>query len=106
MPAGKSARERSREVTYEVIADALVRAIRDRDDLVLAWERSGNETGPEDCPVVHVITGNLVTPCRLNGITGRAHLYDDEGATVITGIWRDEGTPNRCRGSGKTAKKR
>jgi hypothetical protein len=60
-------------------------AVTNHDDFVLAWElRPGEEPAPGTEPVVHVMTGNLVTPCRLNGIKGRAMLYGDEGARIVT----------------------
>jgi len=74
-------------------------ALENHDDFVLAWERPGDETGPAPCPVVHVITGNLITPCRLKGITGRALLYEEEGAAILTGEWK-EGTPAAARSPG------
>lgn len=89
MPAGKPARKQPVRVTYDEVADALIRAIRKREDFVLAWERDDIYDGQESSLLVHVMTGNLVTPCRLNGITGRALLYGDEGARIITGTWQD-----------------
>ena len=40
----------------------------------------------DDRPFIFTIclTGNLITPCRLNGIMGRAALYEDEGARLVT----------------------
>jgi hypothetical protein len=60
-------------------------AVANHDDFVLAWEpRPGEEPEPGAEPVVHVMTGNLVTPCRLNGLKGRAMLFEDEGARIVT----------------------
>jgi len=69
----------------EELVAMLSAAVRNHDDFVLAWEvRPGEEPAPGTEPVVHVMTGNLVTPCRLNGIKGRAMLYEDEGARIVT----------------------
>jgi hypothetical protein len=65
--------------------EILSSAVENHDDFVLAWEpRPGEEPAPGTEPVVHIITGNLVTPCRLNGLKGRAMLYEDEGARILT----------------------
>ena len=63
----------------------LLAAVKNRDDFVLTWEprpRDTPELGTE--PVIHVMTGNLITPCRLNGLKGRVMLYEDEGARITT----------------------
>jgi len=50
-------------------------AVANHDDFVLAWEpRPGEEPEPGTESLVHVMTGNLVPPCRLNGLKGRALL--------------------------------
>ena len=60
-------------------------AVANHDDFVLAWEpRPGEEPEPGTEPVVHVMTGNLVTPCRRNSLMGRAMLYEDEGARIVS----------------------
>jgi len=73
------------ELPQENLVAMLSAAVANHDDFVLAWEvRPGEEPAPGTEPVVHVMTGNLVTPCRLNGIKGRAMLYEDEGARIVT----------------------
>ncbi|HVP95707.1 hypothetical protein [Methanoregula sp.] len=65
-------------------------AIENRDDFVLAWEpRPGDTPDPGTEPVIHIMTGNLITPCRLNGLKGRVIVYEDEGARVVTFRERD-----------------
>jgi|GEM_PF-743984 len=63
----------------------LSRALENHDDLVLAWEpRPGEEPAPGTQPVVHIMTGNLITSCRLNALLGRVMVYEDEGARSVT----------------------
>jgi hypothetical protein len=69
----------------EELVAILSAAVANHDDFVLAWEpHPGEEPEPGTEPVVHVITGNLVTPRRLNGLIGRAMLYEDEGARILS----------------------
>jgi len=67
------------------LAVLLADAIENRHDFVLAWEmRPGEEPAPGAEEKVQVLTGDLITPCRLNGIMGRALAYEDEGARIVT----------------------
>jgi len=78
-------RARHPPVSQEKLAALLSAAVENRHDFVLAWEPRPDEELPPGTELrVHVMTGNLVTHCRLNGIMGRALLYEDEGAGVVT----------------------
>ncbi len=55
-------------------------AIANHHDFVLTWEPQLGEA-PE--PVIYIMTGNLITPCRLNGLRDRAKLFEDEGARIV-----------------------
>jgi len=67
------------------LRDMLSRALENHDDFVLAWEpRPGEEPGPGTQPVVHLMTGNLITSCRLNALRGRVQVFEDEGARIVT----------------------
>jgi hypothetical protein len=60
-------------------------ALEKKEDFVLTREpRPWEEPEPGTLPVIHIITGNLITPCRLNGLKGRALAYGDDGARVVT----------------------
>jgi hypothetical protein len=78
-------RKNSRVFPAEDIQKMLLLALKNHEDFVLAREpRPGETADPETGPVIHVMTGNLITSCRLNGIRGRALLYEDEGARIVT----------------------
>ena len=63
----------------------LSRALESHDDFVLAWEpRPGEEPASGSQPVAHIMTGNLITSCRLNALLGRVMVYEDEGARSVT----------------------
>jgi hypothetical protein len=81
------------KLPQEELVAMLSAAVANHDDFVLAWEpRPGEEPASGTEPVVHVMTGNLVTPCRLNGLKGRAILYEDEGARIVTFKENDDTT--------------
>jgi hypothetical protein len=83
MAAGRRTQKPSGKIPFENISELLFSALKNGDDFVLTREsRPGEEPGTE--PVIHVLTGNLITPCRLNGLLGRAALYEDEGARAVT----------------------
>ncbi len=85
MAAGRRKQRSSKNVPFEEISGILFSALKNGDDFVLTREpRPGEEPDPETGPVIHVLTGNLVTPCRLNGLLGRAAVYEDEGARAVT----------------------
>jgi len=67
----------------EEVAALLFAAIDNRRDFVFAWERI-EEPLEETKPTAFAITGDLVTPCRLRGILGRATAYEDDGARIVT----------------------
>ena len=63
----------------------LSRALENHDDFVLAWEpRPGEDPAPGIQTVAHIMTGNLITSCRLNALLGRVMVYEDEGARSVT----------------------
>jgi hypothetical protein len=67
--------------------------LKNHEDFVLAREpRPGDTADPETGPVIHVMTGNLITSCRLNALRGRVMLYDDEGARIVTILEKDLAT--------------
>jgi len=85
MAAGRRTQKPSKKVPFEEISSLLFSALKNGDDFVLTREpRPGDEPERGNEPVIHVLTGNLITPCRLNGLLGRAALYEDEGAHVVT----------------------
>jgi len=85
MAAGRRTQKSSGKIPFEEISKLLFSALKNGEDFVLTREpRPGEEPEPGTEPVIHVLTGNLITPCRLNGIMGRAALYEDEGARVVT----------------------
>jgi hypothetical protein len=78
-------RKNSHDFPVEKIQEILLSALKNHEDFVLAREpRPGETADPETGPVIHVMTGNLITSCRLNGLRGRVMLYDDEGARIVT----------------------
>ena len=86
---------RSTEVPLETVQQMLMDAIEHHYDFVAAWDpRPGEEPAIGSFPTLHVMTGNLITACRLNGIRGRAILYEDEGAQIVT---FPSGTVSRSR---------
>lgn len=84
--AGKTRRrKKTRCLSTEDICGLLLSAIKNREDFILTREpRAGEEAGSGTEPVIHIMTGNLVTACRLNGLIGRVRLYEDEGARMVT----------------------
>ncbi|MEN6397245.1 MAG: hypothetical protein ABFC78_12280 [Methanoregula sp.] len=78
-------RKKMRGLSVEEIQSILLSALNNREDFILTREpRPGDEAGMGTEPVIHIMTGNLITPCRLNGLLGRVRLYEDEGAREVT----------------------
>ena len=78
-------RKNSCVFSFEDIQKVLLSALKNHEDFVLAREpRPGDTADPETEPVIHIMTGNLITTCRLNGLKSRVMLYDDEGARIVT----------------------
>ncbi|MFZ2073431.1 MAG: hypothetical protein WB986_03455 [Methanoregula sp.] len=78
-------RRKSTGFLFGELAGMLSASLENHYDFVLAWElRPGEVPEPGTEPVVHVMTGNLITPCRLNGLKGRVLVYEDEGARIRT----------------------
>jgi hypothetical protein len=69
---GKQAGERDPE---EVISTLLRRALHERRDFVIAFEREAENSGP-----AHVLSGLLITPCMLGTLANRTDQQADEGA--------------------------
>jgi hypothetical protein len=84
--AGRVQRRKNSPVfSVEDIQKILLSALKNHEDFVLAREpRPGDTADPETGPVIHILTGNLITSCRLNALRGRVMLYDDEGARIVT----------------------
>ena len=75
-------------VTIGTIAGILSDALKNHDDFILTWEpRPGEEVAPETKQEIHIMTGNLITSCRLNNLKSRVLLYEDEGARIVSCVW-------------------
>jgi len=86
MAVGRVRRQKnSQKISFGEIQGLLLLALEKKEDFVLTREpRPGEEPDPGADPVIHILTGNLITRCRLNGLLGRAALYEDEGARAVT----------------------
>jgi hypothetical protein len=72
----------------EVIAGLLSDALKNRDDFILTWEpHPGEDVAPDTQQEIHIMTGNLITSCRLNNLKSRVLLYEDEGARIVSCVW-------------------
>ncbi|MGA2699251.1 MAG: hypothetical protein ABSE74_06395 [Methanoregula sp.] len=85
MPEKEKHRRTSPGLLQRELSIMLSRALENREDFVLAWEpRPDEEPTPGTHPVAHIMTGNLITSCRLNALLGRVMVYEDEGARSVT----------------------
>jgi len=84
----KKRRKKTGSLPIDVIAGMLATALKNRDDFILTWEpRPGEEVGPETKQEIHIMTGNLITSCRLNNLKSRVLMYEDEGARIMSCVW-------------------
>jgi len=84
----KKRRKTTGPLTIGVIAGMLSDALKDHDDFILTWEpRPGEEMAPETQQEIHIMTGNLITSCRLNNLKSRVLLYEEEGARIVSCVW-------------------
>lgn len=75
-------------LTIGAITGILSDALKNHDDFILTWEPpSGEEVAPDTRQEIHIMTGNLITSCRLNNLKSRVLLYKDEGARIVSCGW-------------------
>ena len=81
-------------LTQEDLAAMLSRTSKNHDNFVLKGEpRSGDPPKPGTARMIRVMTGNLITLSRLNGLKGRVSLYEDEEARIKTFYNGDSTSP-------------
>ena len=84
----KKRRKTTGSLTIGAIAGLLSDALKNRDDFILTWEpHPGEDVAPETQQEIHIMTGNLITSCRLNNLKSRVLLYEDEGARIVSCVW-------------------
>jgi hypothetical protein len=84
----KKRREKTGSLTLGEITGMLSHALQNHDDFILTWEpRPGEDVAPETKREIHIMTGNLITSCRLNNLKSRILLYEDEGARIVSREW-------------------
>ena len=84
----KKRRKKPGSLTIGAIAGMLAAALKNHDDFILTWEpRPGEEVAPETKQEIHIMTGNLITSCRLNNLKSRVMMYEDEGARIVSQVW-------------------
>jgi hypothetical protein len=84
----KQRRKKTESLTFGAITEMLSTALKNHDDFILTWEpRRGEEVTPETKQEIHIMTGNLITSCRLNNLKSRVLLYEDEGARIVSRVW-------------------
>jgi hypothetical protein len=84
----KKRRKKTGSLTVRAITGMLSAALKNHDDFILTWEpRPGEEVAPGTKQEIHIMTGNLITFCRLNNLKSRVLLYEDEGAQLVSRVW-------------------
>ena len=84
----KKRRKTTGSLTIETIAGMLSDAIKNHDDFILTWEpHPGEDVAPDTQQEIHIMTGNLITSCRLNNLKSRVLMYEDEGARIMSCVW-------------------
>jgi len=84
----KKRRKTTGSLTIGAVVGMLSDALKNRDDFILTWEpRPGEEMAPETKQEIHIMTGNLITSCRLNNLKSRVLMYEDEGARIMSCVW-------------------
>jgi hypothetical protein len=85
MARGRQSQKRGQKISAGEIQKLLFVALENGDDFVLTREpRPGEEPDTKTGSVIHILTGNLITPCRLNRLRGRVACYEDEGARILS----------------------
>ena len=88
MAITKKRQKKPKVLTIAEVTEMLLAAIKNHDDFILTWElRPGEEIDEGIKRELHVMTGNLITTCRLNNLKGRVAAYEDEGARIVTQDW-------------------
>ena len=88
MARTKKRQKKAGSLTIPEVTEMLLAAIKNHDDFILTWEpRPGEKADQGVKRELHVMTGNLITTCRLNNLKGRVAAYEDEGARIVTRDW-------------------
>jgi len=75
-------------LTFGTITGMLAAAIKNHDDFILTWEPRPDEEAEVGAErEIHVMTGKLITVCRLNNLKSRVAAYEDEGAQIVSRVW-------------------
>jgi len=86
MPPAKKSRKKPKPLSPETLARILTTTLSNGQDFIVSFEP---RPGDESKRYVHVLTGPLITTCMLGNLQRRASLYEDEGATMMTGEWME-----------------
>jgi hypothetical protein len=87
-PPKKKRREKNGSLNAGAITDMLSAALKNHDDFILTWEpHHGEDVAPGTKQEIHIMTGNLITSCRLNNLKSRVVMYEDEGARIVSCNW-------------------
>jgi hypothetical protein len=84
MALAKKSRKKSKPLSPEILPELLASALRENRDFIVTFETRPGDESKRD---VHVLTGPLITSCILGNLQRRASLYEDDGATMMTGEW-------------------
>jgi hypothetical protein len=83
MAPPKKSRGKKRKPRIDTLPELLVSAPADCRDSILCF-KTDEETGKR---IVHVMTGQFITPCMLHKLIGQAESWKDEGSTLTSRRW-------------------
>jgi len=80
----KKPRRMSKARVIETVTGMLTAALEQGEDCIVTYE-TYPDTGRTD---LHVMIGQLISPCMLGTLKNKAEIHEDEGSRLWTVAWR------------------
>ena len=85
-PAQKKPRQTgSDSQLFDTLTQVLSSALSRQDDFIVTYETDADDEKRKE---IHVMTGNLISPCMLGTLKNRVELQESDGSKRLTMRWK------------------